>query len=132
LRVFLDTNVLISAFTARGLCADLVEIVLKNHHLQTGEIVLSEFDRVLTTKLKVPRSFTDQTIEFLRRFYVEPLPENTSETFVRDEDDRWVLESAIRARADVLVTGDRDLLDISDQVMAPKIITPRQFIEKYH
>lgn len=131
MRVFLDTNVLISAFTARGLCADLLEIVLKNHHLQTGEFVLNELDRVLTTKLKVPRSFTDQTIEFLRRFHVEPLPENMSATFIRDEDDRWVLETAIGARADLLVTGDRDLLDISDQILVPKIITPRQFIEKY-
>jgi hypothetical protein len=33
LRVFLDTNVLVSAFATRGLCADLLELVLLQHEL---------------------------------------------------------------------------------------------------
>jgi predicted nucleic acid-binding protein len=32
-RVFLDTNVLVSAFAARGLCADTLELVLLEHEL---------------------------------------------------------------------------------------------------
>jgi predicted nucleic acid-binding protein len=29
-RIFLDTNVLVSAYTARGLCAELLELILEN------------------------------------------------------------------------------------------------------
>jgi predicted nucleic acid-binding protein len=60
---------------------------------------------------------------------VQEIPENKSEIIIRDEDDRWVLQSAINAQADILITGDKDLLEITDQIEKPKILTPRQFWE---
>jgi uncharacterized protein len=39
-RVFLDTNVLVSAFATRGLCADLLELVLLEHDLVLGRWVI--------------------------------------------------------------------------------------------
>ncbi len=44
MRVFLDTNVLVSAFAARGICADLLELVLLEHDLIIGRHVLGELD----------------------------------------------------------------------------------------
>jgi len=32
---------------------------------------------------------------------------------IRDKDDRWVFASALEGRAEVFVTGDRDLLDVA-------------------
>jgi len=127
MKIFDDTNVLVSAFTARGLCADLLEVILADHKLMTGEFVLNELTRVLTKKLKVPERKVSDTLQFLRKHHVEPTPDEPSEMKVRDEDDRWVLESAIRAKADILVTGDKDLLDVSKKVQQLKIITPRGF-----
>lgn len=129
MKIFADTNVLISAFTARGLCADLLEVILADHQLMTGEIVLEELKRVLTKKLKVPERKVSNVVKFLRKHHVEPIPDKPSEVKVRDEDDRWVLESAIRTKADILVTGDKDLLDISKKVPQLKIISPRGFWE---
>lgn len=40
MRVFLDTNVLVSAFATRGLCADLMRHVLAEHDLITGEVII--------------------------------------------------------------------------------------------
>lgn len=54
MKIFADTNVLVSAFTARGLCADLLEVILADHQLMTGEYVLNELERVLSTKPGVP------------------------------------------------------------------------------
>jgi putative PIN family toxin of toxin-antitoxin system len=127
MKVFADTNVLVSAFTARGLCADLLEVILADHTLMTGEFVLTELNRVLTKKLKVPERKVSDTLQFLRKHHVEPTPDEPSEVNARDEDDRWVLESAIRAKADILVTGDKDLLDISKDLRQLKIIFPRGF-----
>jgi uncharacterized protein len=129
MKIFADTNVLVSAFTARGLCADLLEIILADHQLVTGEFVLMELNRVLTNKLKVPKTKASKALLFLRKHHVEPMPDKPSKVKVRDEDDRWVLESAIRAKADVLVTGDKDLLEISKNVSQLKIISPRGFWE---
>lgn len=127
MKIFADTNVLVSAFTARGLCADLLEIILADHQLMTGEIVLQELKRVLTKKLKVPERKVFNVLQFLRKHHVEP--ENPSKVEVRDEDERWLLESALRAKADILVTGDKDLLDIAENVPQLKIILPRGFWE---
>ena len=48
MRVFLDTNVLISAFAARGLCADLMRLLLAEHDVLTGEVNLTELRRVIS------------------------------------------------------------------------------------
>ena len=47
MRVFLDTNVLVSAFATRGLCADVLRLILAEHTLVTGEVVLRELRRAL-------------------------------------------------------------------------------------
>jgi putative PIN family toxin of toxin-antitoxin system len=129
MKIFTDTNVLVSAFTARGLCADLFEIILADHQLIIGEVVLVELERVLLLKLKVPEKDVFKTLQFLRKQQIQPLPNSASELNIRDEDDRWILESAIQAQADILVTGDKDLLSVAEQVKQFKIISPRQFWE---
>ncbi len=127
MKVFADTNFLVSAFATRGLSADVFQLILGEHELMTGEFVLAELKRVLTTKFNVPKEIAKETDQMLRSHNVEPLPDKPSDIQVRDEDDRWVLESALRAKADVLITGDKDLLDIKDKVPKLKIVTPRGF-----
>jgi len=129
MKVFADTNFLVSAFATRGLSADVFQLVLAEHQVMTGEFNLTELKRVLTEKLKVPKQITVEAEELLRRYHIEPVPDNPSGVQVRNDDDRWVLESAIRASADVLITGDKDLLDVSNQVPQLKILTPREFWE---
>ena len=42
MRVFLDTNVLVSALATRGLCAELYERLLTEHEVVIGEPVVAE------------------------------------------------------------------------------------------
>jgi len=115
-RVFLDTNVLVSAFATRGLCEDLFRLVLADHELLVGEVVLDEFERVLSEKLGVPSPLVAEAVEMLRGNTVVPRPEAPAEVEMDDRDDLWVIGSAIEARADVLVTGDRGILRIADEL----------------
>ncbi|MEX0773857.1 MAG: putative toxin-antitoxin system toxin component, PIN family, partial [Balneolales bacterium] len=108
---------------------DLLEVILADHQLMTGEFVLQELERVLITKLNVPQYKVSNTLLFLRKHHIEPIPEEPSEIKVRDEDDRWVLESALKAKADILVTGDKDLLVLSKNIIQIRIISPRGFWE---
>ena len=126
MRIFLDTNVLVSAFAARGLCADVLRFVLTEHTLVTGEVVIRELRRALQRRLKLPSELIESIEEFLREYEVVPKPPAPAEVEVRDPDDRWVLASAVAARVDVLVTGDHDLLDLGSN--APlRIVDPRGF-----
>lgn len=119
---------LVSAFATRGLCADVLRFVLAEHTLVTGDVVLRELARVLRSRIKLPRAKIDDIVSFLREHEVVPKPAAPSDLVIRDEDDRWVLASAVAGAADVLVTGDRDLLDVA--ALAPvKIVDPRGFWE---
>lgn len=130
MRVFLDTNVLVSGFATRGLSADVVRFLLADHTLLTGEIVLKETRRVLTEKFDLPEEKAGEIEQLLRRHHVEPVPSSTLPVEVRDPDDAVVLASAIAAEAEMLVTGDSNLLDITSQVEALRIVTPRTFWEE--
>ena len=125
MKVFFDTNVLISAFAARGLCADLMRLVLTEHELLTGEVNVAEFRRILRDRFKAAPAQVALAEELLRNQTVVPKPSELSKINVRDPDDAWMLASAVAAGADLLVTGDQDLLVIASRAPLP-IVTPRE------
>ncbi|MBI2834438.1 MAG: putative toxin-antitoxin system toxin component, PIN family [Acidobacteria bacterium] len=126
MRVFLDTNALVAAFATRGLCADVMRAVLAEHELITGDVVRAELRDALETHIKLPATTVADIVALLRAQEVVPKPGKPSEVPARDPDDRRILASAIAGRADVLVTGDRDLLAVAEAVPLP-ILDPRGF-----
>jgi putative PIN family toxin of toxin-antitoxin system len=118
--------VLVAAVATRGLAADVVRLVLAEHDLLVPEVVLGELQRVLATKFKLPRARIAELDTFLREQQVIPKPPRLLEIRVRDQADAWVLASAIAGRADVLVTGDQDLLVLGARAPLP-VLDPRGF-----
>jgi putative PIN family toxin of toxin-antitoxin system len=127
-RVCLDTNVLIAAFATRGLCADVLRAVLTEHDLVLGEVILTEFRRVLKAKFKLPAERIASAEAVFSAVEIVPKPKKPSTIQVRDRDDRWVLATALAAQADVLVTGDDHLLAVAAEAPLP-ILRPRAFWE---
>ena len=124
MKIFLDTNVLISAYTARGICADLLRFILAEHELLTGEVNLQELRYVLRDRFHVSPELIAAVEAELRDEHIVPKPTKPSPLPIRDPDDLWVLASAVDGQADLLVTGDQDLLAIANQ--APlTIVDPR-------
>jgi uncharacterized protein len=123
-KIFLDTNVLVSAYTARGISSDLVRYILAEHELLTGEVNLVELQRVLHERFKAsPERVSAIEVE-LRAETIVPQPAAPSTLPIRDPDDRWVLASALAGGADLLVTGDQDLLEVAERSPIP-IVDPR-------
>ena len=131
MRVFFDTNVLISAFVARGLCADVFRIVISEYDLVLGEFVLQEFQETLAKKFKFPRKEIEELTSFLRQVEVVALPESPYAIECPDSDDCRVISSAILAKAKYVVTGDRHLLDLP-RIMKVKIMNPRTFFDAHN
>lgn len=128
MRVCLDTSVLVSALATRGLCADVLTLVLAEHDLILGEQVLTELRRVLEKNLRLPRQRVEEVEAFLRAQAQVAAGGARPLLKVRDPADAKVLAEAMTGKAEVLVTGDRDLLDVAAK--APlRIVTPRGFWE---
>lgn len=130
MRVFLDTNVLVSAFATRGLSADVFRLVLAEHELIVGQIVLDELRRVLRKKIGLPESAVREALTTVEEHRVVPTAETDPGVEVADPPDARVLATALAAGADVLVTGDRDLLSVNDRVEELRSLDPRGFWEE--
>jgi uncharacterized protein len=127
-KVFLDTNVLASALTTRGLCAEPFEVVLQSHELLISDPVLKELERILPDKLGQSESITKGFMSLLRSegFLItndHPVPS------LPDPDDEPIVASALAGGAMVFVTGDKALLKLETIEQLP-IISPREFWER--
>jgi putative PIN family toxin of toxin-antitoxin system len=126
MRLVLDANVLIAAFVARGICAELLEHCVREHEVVTSAAILEEIRRNLVDKVKVKGAQADQTVRLLRTRFEVVEPVVLEEAMSRDPDDDVVLGTAIAGRCDAIVTGDKDLLDlVSCRGIA--IVSPRGF-----
>lgn len=129
MKVFLDTNVIVSAFTARGLCADLFRHLLAEHELLTGEVNVVELRRVLRDRFGATPDQIASVEAQLRDLTIIAKPRAVSPVRIRDADDGWVLASAEAGAAAMLVTGDQDLLAVAEDAPLP-ILTPRAAWER--
>jgi uncharacterized protein len=128
-RVVLDTNVLIAAFATRGLCEDVLRTVLAEHELIVSEFILAELERVLVEKLKMPRARARAVTDFVRDAAQVVNPTDPATWPESDPDDGWIVATAIAGGAQVLVSGDRDLLSTSEA--SPfEVVDPRGFWER--
>jgi putative PIN family toxin of toxin-antitoxin system len=130
-KIFFDTNVLISAFLSRGLCADIFRISVSEFDVVIGEYVLSEFENKLEKKFKIPESRISEIVSFLHQFEIIPVPQSPFNVKMIDKEDPWVIASAKNGKARFLVTGDKEMLSLP-RIIKIKIIRPREFFERYN
>ena len=128
MKVILDTNVIFSAFAARGLANAVFELCLDKHSIIISEHILSELQSNLQKKLKMPRDKLQRIIEYLREFCVIGDFRRLDRRICRDIDDVRILGLSETTKPDYIITGDADLLVLERHRAAP-IITPREFWE---
>jgi putative PIN family toxin of toxin-antitoxin system len=126
-RICLDSNVLVAAFLARGLCADVLRLVLSGYDLVIPEIVAEEVRLVLTTKLKASPSALSAVEGVLERCSLVPNGNVPCPISLRDPDDERVLAAALAAGVEILVSGDQDLL-VAAEESPIRILSPRAFL----
>lgn len=123
--VFPDTNVWLSAFFSRGLCAELLARLLQSEHrLLVGEPVEREFTRVARDTIGAAPADLSYALEVMHRQVVAPAVPNRL-AGVPDPDDAPIIACAMAAGAGCFVTGDRALLDLV-RIEDMAIVTPRQ------
>jgi putative PIN family toxin of toxin-antitoxin system len=127
-KVGLDTNVVVSAVATRGLCADLLIVILAEHDLVLGATVLAELQQVLARKIGVPKDTIRDLDAFLRsQATIVPAGPVTAHASLEGPDAQ-VLGEAVAGGGAVLVTGDRGLLALRNPPV--EIVSPRRLWER--
>ncbi|MBI5140884.1 MAG: putative toxin-antitoxin system toxin component, PIN family [Nitrospirae bacterium] len=129
MRIVLDTNVIIAAFASRGLCADVFEVCVSSHTVVLSEYILAEVADKLAGKLRMTKENADKIVTYLHDIaeITPPVPVEASEC--RDPDDLPVIGTAIGGMAELLITGDSDILEIGSY-NGIETMTPRQLWER--
>ena len=131
MKVFFDTNVLVSAFASRGLCADLFELVLLEHEVVLGRNVLRELSKALRGKVKLTSARTSEIVDFVTGEAGQIVEKADPAKAKVDADDALVLGEALAGQAEVFVTGDAALLELGS-IGELLLVSPRRFWEILH
>ncbi len=125
MKVFLDTNVLASSIATRGLCSELLESVIHEHELLTCQPVLRELERVLAQKFRLPEAVVAGFLALLKAEGKVVESRKNPPIPIKDADDTPILACAIAGKADVFVTGDKELLDLR-KIEDLTVVSPRE------
>ena len=130
MRIAVDTNVLLAAFVARGLCADLLALLIQRHLAGTARVFVSrqvraEFRRHLKGKFKAAAGEIADALAVVDAFESGAAKAAIDESRVPDPDDAPILAAAVAFEADCFVTGDKALLAMG-KAANMSIVSPRQ------
>jgi putative PIN family toxin of toxin-antitoxin system len=132
LRVIPDTNILVSAIAYPDSIPGRILSAWQRGQLDfvLSRYILDEMERVLPkfAQLKLSASgIRDLADSFM--FWAEIVePAIVREESLRDEADAPVLGTLLAAKADYLITGDKDLLALSERY---PIVTPAEFWRRH-
>lgn len=128
IKVVLDTNVIITAFVARGLSNSVFELCLDKFEVIISEYIIKEISKKLIDKIKIPKEKVNEIIDFLKDSCTIFNYESLKERICRDKKDDEILALAKGSSSKYIVTGDKDLLVLInfDDI---RIINPRQLWE---
>ena len=132
MRVLIDTNVLISAALNAG-GVPFQAYVKAASYPNRGMICeqnVDEMKRIFNKKFPNRLMALDKFLSVaLLTLELVPIPtdEHVLEAQIRDVKDRPILRAAVAAKADVLLTGDRDFLEAG--LEKPIVMSPTEFLE---
>jgi uncharacterized protein len=125
-RIVLDTNVLIAAFIARGVCHQLLEYCISHHDLVTSEFILAEVHEKLIEKFKYTSDIAAEVVSLLQSRMDVVMPASLDNPVCRDADDDNILATAVAGDCKCIITGDKDLL-VLKQFQGINILSPGDF-----
>jgi len=129
MKIFFDTNVLISTFLSfkKGhMCYDVIDHAVETHQLYYSSFILDEFRNVLQKNFNYPEALISDYTAFITRFLSKGQTAKTAEKVCRDPKDDQVLADAVNNAIDIIVTGDKDLLVLKNY-KGIKILNPKDY-----
>lgn len=131
LRIILDTNVLISGLLFSGPPHLIIKQILTGkYRLHTSADLVAELDYVLKSKFPNSRAACADTLEAIKHIAHLAVPHQRIDIIKDGPDDNRILECAVSAEADIIISGDKHLLNIKSFRHIP-VISPSEFLKRY-
>ena len=129
MRVVFDTNIFISAFVIPGSQAEkaVSRIIEGRDELVISPDIIKEVLSVLSSKFGREREALSHVAVILLELGEFVRPDQRVRVF-RDEPDNRILECAAFGKADLIVTGDKEMLRLKEY-MGVKIASLRDYLE---
>lgn len=128
-----DTNSLISALLIKSsISRQAFDKALDHFRILISDETAAEFDDVVGREKFETYLKAGEREGFEELLHREAQFVDVTETVEasRDPDDDKFLELALAGTADVIITGDRDLL-VLDPFQGVRIVTPKTFVEEF-
>ena len=130
-RVVADSNVIISGLNWRGKPHEVLNLARSGRmQLAVSDAILDETSRILQDKLGWSSERVAQAREEIRGFTTHVSPAETLDAVPGDPSDNRILECAVAAEAEVIVSGDSHLLRLGSFNGIP-IQTPADFLAAF-
>lgn len=128
-KTVLDTNIYLSAYLFGGKPEKITNLALDGKiQVFISRFIFEEIEDKLRTKFEVEEDEIKQIVKTIKSYAKRvPLKRKIPE-IISDPKDNPVLETAVRAKASYLVTGDRHLLRLQKHKTV-EIVTPAQFLQ---
>ena len=126
-RAVLDTNIIISSIFHRGNPYEVViKGILGEYQLVTSSEILDEVVDKLRNKFDFPEENIQELMDILLT-YCHVVKTITKFDIVRDKKDNKIIECAFDGKADYIITGDTDLLELKE-FKDIKILNAKDFL----
>lgn len=130
MKIVFDTNVILSAFLTEGITHRVFNDCVINHEIYISEFIVNELKRVLIRKFDVKAEDIKEFTNFIDSNLNSVKPVNVMPNICRGETDNNILQLADFVKADIIISGDKDLLTLK-QFKKIKILSPRDYFNEY-
>lgn len=126
MRILFDSNVIISGFISQGYTFDVIKDAIFRHEIYYTEYLLTEVRENLSTKFALSDAATDHIIYTVKKHFIKGQTADRVENLCRDPKDNQILAEAVINNIEVVLTGDKDLLELKNY-KGIKIILPKDY-----
>ena len=129
IKVVIDTNVFVSGLTFAGKPREVLDLVWNGEiEVYISPFIFSELEKALKVVFSWSNNQIEQAIKEIKDKTILVEPKNRVHAITRKDDDNRILECALEAKANYLITGDKKHLLPLKEYQEVKIVPPMEFL----
>ena len=129
LKVVIDTNVFVSGLNFAGRPSEVLELLMKGKmDIFISPFILAELERILRERFEWSEEQIHRVLSRIKAKTILVHPKVKVSAVKQKDDDNRILECAVEAKVDCVISGDRKHLLPLKEYRGIKILSPSEFL----